>query len=246
MPFNSLQFLIFFAVAYILYLFLDHKWQNRMLLVASCIFYGAWNWKFLFLIFTSITTDYFCGLKIYSSDNEKIRKRFLLLSIFINLSILGFFKYFNFFSSNLSVLFSFFGMSAHPILLDIALPIGISFYTFKTMSYTFDVYTNKIEPTRSYPDYALFVIFFPLLVAGPIEKAGHLIAQILSPRKLELKQLYDGCYLIVWGLCQKVFFADNLAKIVNPVFNAGSPYNGINVMVAIYAFAFQIYCDFAG
>jgi len=246
MLFNSLQFAIFFIIVYILYLFLTHRQQNWLLLLASCIFYAAWDWKFLLLIFISITTDYYCSLKIHASDDHKARNRFLILSVLVNLSILGFFKYFNFFASNIKALLGYFGFSVHPILLHIVLPLGISFYTFRTMSYTFDVYTDKIKPTRSYPDYALFVSFFPLLIAGPIMRAKDLLPQIASPRKLRLDSFYEGCYLVFWGLFQKVFIADNLAKIVDPVFNAGPPYSGAGVLVGIYAFTFQIYCDFAG
>jgi len=164
----------------------------------------------------------------------------------VNLSILGFFKYLNFFSSNLTALVGYFGLTIHPVMLKIALPVGISFYTFRTMSYTFDVYTGKMEPTRNYLDYALFVSFFPLLVAGPIMRAGDLLPQIAAPRKLRLAWFFEGCHLIFWGLFQKVFVADNLAKIVDPVFGASPPYGGYRVLIAMYAFAFQIYCDFAG
>lgn len=246
MPFNSLQFPLFFVIVFLLYLALKHKWQNRLLLLASCVFYAAWDWRFLGLVFISITTDYLCSLKIHSSDSEKIKKRLLILSILINLSILGFFKYFNFFSANLAHLINLFGFSVHPYVLKIILPIGISFYTFKTMSYTIDVYTGKTEPTRNYLDYALFVIFFPLLLAGPIMRAGDLLPQIASKRKLTLDKFYEGSYLIFWGLFQKVFVADNLARIADQVFNAPAPYNGASVILATYAFAFQIYCDFAG
>ena len=246
MPFNSLQFAAFFVVVFLLYLMLKHKWQNRLLLVASCVFYAAWDWRFLGLVFISITTDYLCALKIHASDDEKIKKRFLVLSIITNLSILGFFKYFNFFSANLTHLINMLGFSVQPHIFKIILPLGISFYTFKTMSYTIDVYTGKTAPTRSYLDYALFVSFFPLLLAGPIMRAGDLLPQIASKRKLTLDKFYKGCYLIFWGLFQKVFVADNLARIADQVFNAPPPYNGAAVLLATYAFAFQIYCDFAG
>lgn len=246
MQFNSLQFALFFGVVFFLYLALKHRWQNGMLLAASCVFYAAWDWRFLTLIFISITTDYFCGLKIQKSRDEKIQKRFLLLSIFVNLAILGFFKYFNFFTVNFARLINWFGFSAHPHILNIILPIGISFYTFKTMSYTIDVYTGKVEPTRNYLDYALFVIFFPLLLAGPIMRAGDLLRQISLPRKPRLEWFYEGCYLIFWGLFQKIFVADNLARVAAAVFDSSPPYNGACVLLALYAFAFQIYCDFAG
>ncbi|HAZ10430.1 MAG TPA: membrane-bound O-acyltransferase family protein [Candidatus Omnitrophica bacterium] len=246
MLFNSLQFAVFFIIVYSLYLVLNHKWQNRMLLTASCVFYGAWDWRFLLLMFVSITTDYFCALKIQESVEEKTRKRFLFLSIFINLAILGFFKYFNFFAVSMDNLFSHFGFSIQPHLLHIILPVGISFYTFQALSYTIDVYRKELEPTRNFRDYALFVTYFPQLVAGPIMRARDLLPQVLSARKLSLKQFYEGCYLIFWGLFQKIFIADNLAKIVDSVFNSSGPYNAAKVLIALYAFAFQIYCDFAG
>lgn len=246
MLFNSLQFAVFFIIVYSLYLVMNHKWQNWMLLAASCVFYGAWDWRFLLLMFVSITTDYFCALKIQESVEEKTRKRFLFLSIFINLAILGFFKYFNFFAVSMDNLFSYFGFSIQPHLLHIILPVGISFYTFQALSYTIDVYRRELEPTRSFRDYALFVTYFPQLVAGPIMRARDLLPQVLSARKISLEQFYEGCYLIFWGLFQKIFVADNLAKIVDSVFNFSGPYNAAKVLIALYAFAFQIYCDFAG
>jgi len=246
MLFNSLQFAIFFVIVYSLYRTLGHKWQNRMLLVASYVFYGAWDWRFLFLIVVSTMLDYACGLRIHALNDQNRKRLFLVVSVAGNLTILGFFKYYNFFSSSLLALLSHFGLSFKPHLFDIILPLGISFYTFQTMSYTIDIYRGKMEPTEKFFDFALFVAFFPQLVAGPIERAKHLLPQILSPRKLTLDSFYEGCYLIFWGLFQKVFVADNLAKLVDPVFDAPPPYDGIKVLVALYAFSFQIFCDFAG
>jgi alginate O-acetyltransferase complex protein AlgI len=246
MLFNSLQFAVFFVVVYSLYLILNHKWQNRMLLVASCIFYGTWNWKFLFLMFTSISVDYFCALRIDSTNDNKIRKRFVTLSILVNLSILGFFKYFNFFVHNFQSLFSFFGLSVPVHLLNIILPLGISFYSFEAMSYVIDVYRRVMVPIKRYRDYALFVTYFPHLIAGPIMRAKDLMPQICFPRKLTLGKVYEGIYLISWGMFQKVVVADNLAWVVNPVFASHGPYDGLQVLFALYAFALQIYCDFAG
>ncbi len=248
MLFNSVKFGAFFIVVLGLYFALRHKhiWQNRMLLVASYIFYGAWDWRFLSLIFISTLLDYYCGIKIHESTAPERRKRFLFLSIFGNLSILGSFKYFNFFASSLTGLLSLFGLSIQPHLLNIILPMGISFYTFQTMSYTIDIYRNQMEPTRKLIDFALFVAFFPQLVAGPIERAKHLLPQVLAPRELSRDKFYNGCYLIFWGLFMKVFVADNLATIVNPVFAASAPYNGVQVLLATYAFTFQLLCDFAG
>ena len=246
MLFNSLKFALFFIVVYAAYLFLRNRRQNWLLLLASCIFYAAWDWRFLFLIFTSITVDYFCALKISESRQEIKKKRFLLLSVFVNLSILGFFKYFNFFLDTLQVLFGHFGIMLQGHFLKIILPVGISFYTFKTLSYTIDVYRGAVEPVKGYLDYALFVTYFPQLIAGPIARAKDLLPQILAARRLSLDKFYEGCYLILWGLFQKIFIADNLIRNVEPVFASSPPYDGMKVLLAVYAFSFQIYCDFAG
>ena len=247
MLFNSLEFALFFIIVYSLYLLLSHKWQNRLLLVASYIFYGAWDWRFLSLIFVSTLLDYYCGLKIHDSKDARRKKLFLWFSLAGNLSLLGFFKYFNFFAGSLQSLLEYFGFVVHPHFLHIILPVGISFYTFQTMSYTIDVYRKELEPTKSFLNFALFVSFFPQLVAGPIERAKHLLPQVLSPRTLSLRECYEGSYLVFWGLFQKAVVADNLgAQIVDPIFNSAPPYNGIEVLLAVYAFAFQIYCDFAG
>ncbi|MBN1763794.1 MAG: MBOAT family protein [Sedimentisphaerales bacterium] len=245
MLFNSLEFALFFGIVFSLYLFLDHKWQNRMLLGASYIFYGAWNWKFLSLIAISTVLDYMCGLKIHTSENRK-KKLFLFISVFGNLSILGFFKYFNFFAASLTDLLGYFGLHLDPFMLRIILPVGISFYTFQTMSYTIDIYRRKLKPTRQFLDFALFVAFFPQLVAGPIERASHLLPQILSPRKFRLDYFYEGVYLIFWGLYLKIFIADNMSRIVDPVFAESATYNGPMTLLALYAFTIQIFCDFAG
>ncbi|MCK4994034.1 MAG: MBOAT family protein [Candidatus Omnitrophica bacterium] len=246
MIFNSIQFAVFFLIVYVLYLLLDHKGQNRMLLLASYIFYGAWDYRFLSLIFISTIIDYHCGIRIHESNNAGTRKKFLFLSVFANLGILGFFKYFNFFAGSLSSFLYVFGFSADFRFLFIVLPVGISFYTFQTMSYTIDIYRRQLKPTHDFPDFALFVAFFPQLVAGPIERAKRLLPQLLKPRKVTLDSFYKGSYLIAWGLFQKVFVADNLAKIVDSVFTGVAPYEGALVLMSLYAFAFQIFCDFAG
>lgn len=246
MLFNSLQFAIFFFILYSLYVFLDHKWQNRLLLLASYIFYGAWDWRFLSLIFISTLLDYFCGLKIFESKDRNRQRLFLLLSVCGNLSILGFFKYYNFFAYNLQTLLSYFDITVAPHFLNIILPVGISFYTFQTMSYTIDIYKGQMQPTRKFPDFALFVAFFPQLIAGPIERAKHLLPQMLHKRKLTFEKFKEGAYLIFWGLFQKVFVADNLAKIVDPIFKPGASVGGMIVLLGTYAFAFQVLCDFSG
>ena len=246
MLFNSVQFAIFFAIVYLLYLLLNHKGQNRLLLVASYVFYGCWDWRFLSLIAISTVVDYCCGLKIYESREKQKRKLFLFISVCSNLTILGFFKYFNFFTENLYALLNGFGFSPDPFFLNIILPVGISFYTFQTISYSIDIYRGELNPTRKFLDFALFVSFFPQLVAGPIERAKNLLPQILLPRKLTADKFYEGCYLIFWGLFLKVFIADNLARMVDPVFSSSGPYDGVRVLLALYAFAFQIFGDFAG
>lgn len=246
MLFNSLEFAIFFIIVYSLYLVFNHKWQNRMLLIASCIFYGAWDWRFLLLLFITIAVDHIIGLKIYESQDIRRRKLLVAVSVIVNLGILGFFKYFNFFAASMQHLFNLFGLSIHPRFLNIILPVGISFYTFQSMSYVIDIYRGQLKPAKNILDFALFVTYFPQLVAGPIERASHLLPQVLSTRKIKIDGFYEGCYLIFWGLFQKIFVADNLAKIADSVFGVPAPYNGITVLLGVYAFAFQIYCDFAG
>ena len=246
MLFSSLTFAMFFVVVYALYLVLSHRAQNRMLLVASYIFYGSWDWRFLSLILFSTFLDYFCGLRIDQASSDRTRKQFLFLSVFSNLAILGFFKYFNFFSATLQELVGLFGIQMSPIVLNILLPMGISFYTFQTMSYTIDIYRREMKPTKRFFDFALFVAFFPQLVAGPIERAKRLLPQILEPRTVNFDRFHEGCFLIFWGFFMKVFVADNLAAVVNPTFAAEPPYNGAIVLMSLYGFTFQIFCDFAG
>ncbi len=248
MLFNSFEFLLFFPVIYILYLLLKHRWQNRILILASCLFYAAWNWKFLSIMFASITIDYFCGRRIDQSNDPKIRKRFLCLSIFVNLAILGFFKYANFFTANLDVFLKFFPPASHAayIPLKIILPLGISFYTFEAISYTVDIYRREARPAQSYMDYLLFVLYFPHLIAGPIMRAKNFLPQISLPRLVTAELFFEGCYWFFWGLFEKMFVADNLAKIVDPVFASSGPYEGGTILLALYAFSFQIFCDFDG
>ncbi|MBI5195506.1 MAG: MBOAT family protein, partial [Nitrospirae bacterium] len=178
-----------------------------MLLVASYVFYAFWDWRFLSLVLTSTVIDYFCGIKIDEAKDIKRKKLFLLLSVCGNLSILGFFKYFNFFSYNLQVMLNSLGLPVEPHLFHIILPIGISFYTFKTLSYTIEIYWELMKPTKNFMDYALFVAFFPTILSGPIDRARHFLPQILFPRKLTLDKFYQGAFLIFWGFFLKVFIA---------------------------------------
>lgn len=246
MVFNSLQFFIFFVIVYFLYRTLSHKYQNRMLLFASYFFYGCWDWRFLGLIVLSTVVDFFCGLNINKSEDPGRRKLFLIISICTNLGILGFFKYFNFFAESLQGLASVLNYQFDYTTLNIILPVGISFYTFQTMSYTIDIYRKEMKPTGNFLDFALFVAFFPQLVAGPIERAKKLLPQIINKRECSVEKSYEGLWLISWGLYKKVFIADNLARIVDEVFlNTGVMSGGVALM-GVYAFAFQIYGDFSG
>jgi len=246
MLFNSFEFATFFFIVYLLYAALSHRNRVRMLLAASYVFYGSWDWRFLSLIVFSTVLDFWVGQRIHDSQDEGRRKRLLLLSLVGNLGVLGFFKYFNFFTDSFVSLLSVLGFSQEPPHLGILLPVGLSFYTFQTLSYTISIHRRQIEPTRRLVDFALFVSFFPQLVAGPIERARRLLPQITTPRPLTLSNLYEGAYLIGWGLFLKVFAADNLAKIVGPVFNAEGPYAPATVVVALVSFSIQIFCDFAG
>jgi len=254
MVFNSLQFLWFFAAVYALYRAVPalmpparaHRAQNWLLLVASYYFYAAWDYRFLALLGASTIVDYSCGLAMGSMADQRKRKVVLWLSVAFNLTLLGFFKYFNFFADNLQALFGAIGWQVDDVTLRVLLPIGISFYTFVTMSYVIDVYRREIEPTRNLVDFAVFVAYFPHLVAGPILRATALLPQIARPRLVTSAQMREGGWLIAWGFFQKIFVADNLAPLASHVFAADSHPTGVNVLLGTYAFAFQIYGDFAG
>ncbi|MBN1883919.1 MAG: MBOAT family protein [Candidatus Krumholzibacteriota bacterium] len=251
MWFNSFDFAVFFVVVLALYYLLPFRWQNRMLLVASYVFYGWWDWRFLSLILISTIVDFVAGIRIHgagdAADPATARRRrgWLVASVCTNLGILGFFKYFDFFAGSLAGALGALGIESSVLRLDLVLPVGISFYTFQTMSYTIDIYRGKMEPTRHFPDFALFVAFFPQLVAGPIERARVLVPQILRPRTFSAHRFADGAHLIFWGLFKKVFVADNLARTADAVF-ADPNASWWSIVVGVYAFAFQIYCDFSG
>jgi len=245
--FNSFTFWAFYAVVFILYWRLPHKWQNRLLLVASYVFYGAWDWRFLSLIVISTLIDYFVGRRLSRTLGERQRKLTLLISIVGNLGLLGVFKYYNFFSSQLSALLHVVGIPAMLPSMYIVLPVGISFYTFQTMSYTIDVYRGKTTAARNLLDFALYVSFFPQLVAGPIERSSRLLPQVVNPRVRRQSDIPEGLYLVVLGLFKKVVIADNMAQIVNAVFvRDPATLSGLECLVGVYAFAFQIYGDFSG
>ena len=247
MLFNSLVFWIFFAIVLALYRFLPHTQQNRMLLVASYVFYGYWDYRFLSLLLVSTLVDYFVAHWIDGSRTQTRKRNILLISIVANLGLLGFFKYYNFFSRELSVALEGIGLSVPLPFLDVVLPVGISFYTFQTMSYTIDVYRGVTKPARNFADFALYVSFFPQLVAGPIERSNHLLPQILRPRSATTEQFIEGLYHILFGLFKKVVVADNMAPIVNHIFSRPvAELTGPEILLGIYAFAFQIYGDFSG
>lgn len=251
MVFNSIDFLLFFPVVYLLYLRVNHKKQNILLLVASYFFYGYWDYRFLSLLFLSTIIDYYASVNIEANwDNPQKKKYFLYLSIFSNLTILGFFKYFKFFVKSAISAFSVFGIQMNEPVLNIILPLGISFYTFQTMSYTIDVYRGDLKPTRNFLDFALFVTFFPQLVAGPIERATNLLPQIINPRTVTFEKLTQGAFLILLGFYKKVYVADNLATIVDPIFLQDpvsiASKTGAEALLGCSAFLLQIYCDFAG
>jgi D-alanyl-lipoteichoic acid acyltransferase DltB (MBOAT superfamily) len=246
MVFNSLQFVWFFVAVYALYRVLPHRGQNWLLLVASYYFYAAWDWRFLGLLAASTIVDYTAARLLERTPAPARRKLLLSLSLGFNLTLLGFFKYFNFFSDTLHALLATMGWQVDFVTLRVLLPVGISFYTFMTMSYVIDVYRREISPTHHFVDFAVFVAFFPHLVAGPILRASRLLPQIASPRRITQEQIRDGLWLIAWGFFLKVFVADNLAPLANKVFDAPAHPVGADVWLGVYAFAFQIFGDFAG
>ena len=246
MVFNSLHFVWFFLVVYALYRLLPHRGQNWLLLVASYYFYAAWDYRFVALLAASTLVDYTCGIGLGRLTDQRRRRLVLGLSLGFNLAMLGFFKYFNFFAGNLHALLAAMGWQLDYVTLRVLLPIGISFYTFVTMSYVIDVYRREIEPTRDLVDFAVFVAYFPHLVAGPILRATALLPQIAKPRRITAAQVRDGLWLIAWGFFQKIFVADNLAPIASRVFAPDAHLTGVNILLGTYAFAFQIYGDFAG
>ena len=246
MVFNSLQFAAFFAVVYALYRVLPHRAQNVMLLGASYVFYGAWDWRFLSLLLGSTVIDFQVGRYISRERSPHKRRLALLLSLVYNLGVLGFFKYFDFFADGLARVFGFVGWHLDAVTLHVVLPMGISFYTFMTISYVIDVYRDEINAEDDLLNFALFVAYFPHLVAGPILRASKLLPQIAHRRALTREQNVEGLWLVGWGLFQKMFVADNLSQIVASAYRPGSSASGAEILVATYAFAFQIYGDFAG
>lgn len=249
MVFNSASFLIFFPIVFIAYWFLSRYkiiYQNIFLLIASYIFYGWWDYRFLILIFISTLVDYSIGINIGKSKSIQKRKLLLYLSLITNLGILGFFKYFNFFIDSLQNVLNNTGLNIDTWSLNIILPVGISFYTFQTMSYTIDIYKEKIKPVDNFIQFAAFVSFFPQLVAGPIERASNLLPQFDKKRKFLFETARVGLAMIVYGFFKKLVIADRLAIYVNQVFSDVSSFSTTPLLIATFFFAIQIYCDFSG
>lgn len=249
MLFNSLEYLIFLPVTFLLYWFVFQKQlsvQNFLILFVSYVFYGWWDWRFLSLIILSSCIDYFCARTIEKSNNLRIRSIFLWVSLSINLGLLFVFKYFNFFAESLANAFSSVGYTMGAFTLDVILPVGISFYTFQTMSYTIDVYRRDIEAAKDPVAFFAYVSFFPQLVAGPIERAKNLLPQFYQKRVFDYSKAADGLRQILWGLFKKVVVADNCAKVVDVVFSDPGQQNSLGLLTGAVFFAFQIYGDFSG
>ncbi|MBN2663208.1 MAG: MBOAT family protein [Bacteroidales bacterium] len=249
MLFNSIEFALFLPIVFIFYWFITQKSlksQNFLIVIVSYIFYGWWDWRFLSLIILSSFVDYFIGLKLSKIQKPNVRKLLLIISLVVNLGILGLFKYFNFFIDNFVYAFSTIGIEMQKTSLNIILPVGISFYTFQTLSYTIDVYKRKLNPTKDIIAFFAFVSFFPQLVAGPIERATNLLPQFYKKRSFNYYTATDGMRQILWGLFKKIVIADNAAYYANDIFNNYTDYNGSTLILGAIFFAFQIYGDFSG
>jgi alginate O-acetyltransferase complex protein AlgI len=248
MYFNSTYFALFLIIVFILYWLPTNKnarYQNSILFISSYFFYAFWDWRFLFLLAFSTLLDFYTGIKIAESQNSKTKKLWLWLSITINLSLLGVFKYYNFFANSFSELLSHFGLHTNPYTLQLILPLGISFYTFHGLSYVIDIYKNKIKAEKSIVDYSVFVSFFPLLIAGPIERATHLLPQLKIKRTFDYGKTVDGLRQILWGLFKKVVIADQCAEYANVIFGTPDYFSGSTLLLGAIFFSFQIYGDFS-
>jgi len=246
MLFNSIHFLIFFPIVIGIYFSIKHKHRWIILLISSYYFYMSWKAEYIILIMISTIIDYFAGWGIFNSNTKTRKKFFLCMSLCTNLGLLFAFKYFNFFSESTRQIFQTFSIPFDPITLKILLPVGISFYTFQTLSYTIDIYRGKIEPQKHLGIFAVYVSFFPQLVAGPIERAKNLIPQFLKEHKFDYARVTDGMKLMLWGFFKKLVIADRLAIFVNLIYNNPTEHSGLLLILATVFFAFQIYCDFSG
>ena len=249
MLFNSFDFAVFLPIVFFCYWFVFNKTiksQNLFVLFASYVFYGCWDWRFLILIAISTAVDYIVGRQLSSTKSNQKRKAWLWLSILVNLGFLGFFKYYNFFLEEFINVFSFFSYEISASSINIILPVGISFYTFQTLSYTIDVYKRRIEPTKDWIAFAAFVSFFPQLVAGPIERARDLLPQFFKKRAFDYHKGVDGLQQILWGFFKKIVIADNCAQFADLIFAESAELNGSTLLLGSFFFAFQIYGDFSG
>jgi alginate O-acetyltransferase complex protein AlgI len=246
MLFNSLHFLIFFPIIVVLYFSLKHKHRWMLLLWASYYFYMSWKVEYVVLIIFSTLVDYFVALAIAKEEGQRKKKLLLLVSLLVNIGLLFAFKYFNFVSDSLRLVLANFSIQFSAPVLKVLLPVGISFYTFQTLGYTIDVYRGKIKPEKHLGIFALYVSFFPQLVAGPIERAKNLLPQFLKRHYFDYVRVTNGLKLMLWGMFKKVVIADNLAMYVNLVYNDAHAYTGLPLIIATIFFAFQIYCDFSG
>ncbi|WP_309612645.1 MBOAT family O-acyltransferase [Flavobacterium sp.] len=249
MFFNSLHFAIFLPIVFLLYWFMPNKSktsQNYILILASYYFYSCWDWRFLFLLLFSTVVVYFAAIKIENSVSTTSRKIWLWSTVILNLSFLGIFKYYDFFVSSFTDLTNSFGLHLNPYLLKLILPVGISFYTFHGLSYIIDIYFKRIKAEHNFVDYSLFVSYFPLLVAGPIERATHLLPQLKVKREFNFEKAKEGIYQIIWGLVKKVVIADTCSMYANAVFENYNSMNSLSLILGAVYFAFQIYGDFSG
>lgn len=249
MLFNSLSFAIFLPIVFVLYWLLnkkDLKIQNLLLIVASYYFYACWDYRFLFLLMFSTFLDYFTGIKMFESKTTTARKRWFWLSVIVNVGCLAFFKYYNFFSGSFAEALSGLGIKVDLWTLKVIMPVGISFYTFHGLSYVIDIYKGRIEPERNFVTYGLFVSFFPLLVAGPIERATHLLPQIKERRVFDYNQAVDGLRQILCGLFKKIVIADTCSIYANMAFHDPSSHSGSTLLIGAFLFLIQVYCDFSG
>jgi alginate O-acetyltransferase complex protein AlgI len=249
MLFNSLNFAIFLPIIFILYWFVTNKslkFQNLLLLASSYFFYGFWDWRFLFLLLFSTLLDYYTGIKMSDTNNASKKRFWFWLSVSINLGFLGVFKYYNFFADSFAEAITHFGLKVNPWTLKVILPVGISFYTFHGLSYVIDIYKGRIKAEKNFIEYAVFVSFFPLLVAGPIERATHLLPQIKKKRVFDYSKAVDGLRQILWGLFKKIVIADQCAEYANIVFNDAESFSGSTILIGAFFFTMQIYGDFSG
>lgn len=246
MFFNSFLFFIFLGVVLPVVYLLPRRGRVAFLVIASYVFYGYWDWRFCSLLAISTIVDFLVGRQLFRTEVQAARKRLLLISVAVNLSLLGFFKYFNFFADSVTSVAVSLGMNVDFLHLNVILPVGISFYTFQTMSYTIDIYRRRLEPTNSFMDFALFVSFFPQLVAGPIERARNLLPQIARLQNPTRPQVFDGLLLITTGMFKKVMIGDTTGRIVDHIFGQPHLYNSPELLLGLILFSLQIYADFSG